>query len=166
MEFQESIKKMGTSWNSLISISGGYWKEKCSKRGNSNLFIYVRFFVTHFLWRKKWFKTAVFFKHNFFQKLSCEWKPYTMANTVLFSFEIKENYCWNCCLGPSNRPKQQINLYLTCWQYPLINYLLRCTKIKIRIHEQIGSNVNSKPRIRAEALWYQTAEQKCILQLT
>ena len=37
-------------------------------------------------------------------------------------FVSKNNCYWNCWLGPSKRPKQQIELHPTSWQLPLINY--------------------------------------------
>ena len=37
----------------------------------------------------------------------------------LFSVEIKTKCCWTCCLGTSNRPRQQIKLHRTSWKYPL-----------------------------------------------
>ena len=51
----------------------------------------------------------------------------SMANIVCkssFLFQVENKKCyWNCWLGPSNRPNQEIKLHPTSWQYPLINYL-------------------------------------------
>ena len=44
-------------------------------------------------------------------------------HVFLFQVEKQKKCFWNCWLGPSNNPKQQIKLQLTSWQYSLINYL-------------------------------------------
>ena len=59
---------------------------------------------------------------NFFLKGNNIWWAFFVQNCFLFQVEIKKNCYWNCYPGPSTRPRQQIELNLTSWQYPLINY--------------------------------------------
>ena len=67
------------------------------------------FFIYFFSKKKFWMETIC--REHFFVK-----------NFFLFQFKTKKNCYWNWCPSLSTRPRQQIELNLISWQYPLINY--------------------------------------------